>query len=242
MMMVNKSKPQAYPQAGVASTCRSYEEYRLMFGLTETDLERMGPVLDVAGGASSFTAHLNAMGFPAVAVDPFYAGETEEVIAMARKEIEVSSAKLAAMSDIYDWSFYGSPGNHRAMRERSLELFAEDFRKTEARKRYYSASLPSLPFENDAFGLILCSHFLFLYADSFDREFHQAAIKELFRVLRPGGELRIYPLINLKWERYPFISDILRELKDLAQEEYLPTALPFTPVPSPLLRLVKSDF
>ncbi len=238
----NNSVLPAYPQTGVASTCRSYEEYRLMFDLGQTDWKHRGPVLDVAGGASSFTAQLNAKGIPAVAVDPFYAGETEEVIGKARQEIEVSSAKIAAISDIYDWSYYGSPDNHREMRERSLELFAEDYRKEDYRARYYSASLPNLPFENDAFGLIVCSHFLFLYADSFGQDFHAAALAELFRVLRPGGELRIYPLINFKWERCPFISDILRELKDLGHEEYIPTGLPFTPVQSPLLRLVKTDF
>ncbi len=236
--MENKSKPTAYPQTGVASTCRSFEEYCAMFKMVETDWRR-GPVLDVAGGASSFTAELNARGVPAFAVDPFYKGLTEDVIAAAHREIEVSSAKLAALADNYNWGFYGSPEQHRYIRERSLALFSEDFRRADADIRYIPAALPNLPFANDTFGLVTCSHFLFLYSDTFGETFHAASITELIRVLKPGGELRIYPLVTLKWEECPFIPNILRELHDVAEMEYLPTCLPFMPVQSSLLRLVK---
>jgi len=228
----------AYPQTGVASTCRSFEEYCAMFQLDESNW-KLGPVLDVAGGASSFTAQLNERGVPAFAADPFYAGLTDDVIATAHKEVEVSSDKIAAISEIYDWSFYGSPLQHRKLRENSLSLFAEDYRKDVDRNRYIAAALPHLPFEKDTFELAVCSHFLFLYADTFGEAFHAAAIAELIRVLRPGGELRIYPLITLKWEQCSFISAILRELKEIASIEYIPTGLPFVPVQSPLLRLVK---
>jgi SAM-dependent methyltransferase len=236
--MNNKPRPPAYPQMGVASTCRSFEEYCAMFKLVETDWNR-GPVLDVAGGASSFTAQLTAFGVPAFAVDPFYAGLTEDVIAAANKEIGVSSAKLAVNAEAYDWSYYGSPEQHRIRRERSLAFFAEDFRRADARSRYSSASLPKLPYADETFGLVVCSHFLFLYADTLGEPFHAASIVEMIRVLKNGGELRIYPLITLNWEECPFISDILRELKDVAAAEYLPTGLPFMPVQSSLLRLVK---
>ncbi|WP_256760079.1 class I SAM-dependent methyltransferase [Cohnella sp. WQ 127256] len=237
--MENKSILQAYPQTGVASTCRSYEEYTAMFNLVGTDWNE-GPVLDVAGGASSFTAQLNARGFEAYAADPFYEGLNEDVIAAGHKEIEVSSAKIAAGAAMYDWSFYGSPEQHRKLREHSLTLFAEDFRQDSARTKYYSAALPNLPFESGTFGLIVCSHFLFLYADTFGKQFHEEALTELIRLLRPGGELRIYPLITLKWEECPFISELLGELKGVDLIEFLPTGLPFMPVASPLLRLVKS--
>lgn len=237
--MEQKSALEEYPQSGVASTCRSYEEYCAMFNLAATDWN-YGPVLDVAGGASSFTAQLNAKGVPAFAVDPFYGGVTEEVIAAGLQEIEVSSAKIAAIAHTFDWSFYGSPEKHREIRERSLALFAEDFRKEDAGSTYLAASLPNLPFENDTFGLVVCSHFLFLYADAFGEKFHTEALAELVRVLRPGGELRIYPLVTLKWEKVPFLSNLLSELQDVAKVEFLPTGLPFTPVESSLLRLVKS--
>jgi SAM-dependent methyltransferase len=240
--MVNRDsaagRPPAYPQTGVASTCRSFREYEAMFLLEETDLTA-GSVLDVAGGASSFTAHLQGMGVHAVAADPFYSGLTEQVIADAEKEIEMSSAKLADRATHYDWSFYGTPEKHRRLREQSLALFAEDFRREDALTRYVAAALPSLPFSDDTFSLILCSHFLFLYADAFDEQFHMDAIDELLRVLKPGGQLRIYPLVSLKWEPIPYLPCLLEGFAGRAKATLLPTGLPFVPVPSSLLRLVK---
>jgi len=238
--MEKRKQLPAYPQAGVASTCRSFDEYCAMFGLDPSSLE--GPVLDVAGGASSFTAALRAKGISAVAADPFYGGLTEEVIDAGYREIQVSSAKIAAMKDAFDWSFYGSPERHRSIRERSMALFADDFRKSEKEEQtvYFPAALPSLPFPDDSFRLAICSHFLFLYAESFDRDFHVAAIGELLRVLRPGGELRVYPLVNLRWEPYPHLSDIVKEFEGVATHEFQPSGLPFTPTKSPLLRMVKN--
>ncbi|WP_372635857.1 class I SAM-dependent methyltransferase [Cohnella sp.] len=235
--MTNEKAVPAYPQTGVASTCRSFDEYCAMFRLKPADLK--GPVLDVAGGASSFTANLHAKGVRAMAADPFYEGLTDEIIATGYKEIEVASAKIAAMVASFDWSYYGSPERQREIRERSMALFAEDFRREDAWTRYFAAALPSLPFEDDTFELALCSHFLFLYADTFDERFHAAALRELIRVLRPGGELRIYPLVTLKWEKYPYMERVLGELEEIASHEFLPAGLPFTPVRSPLLKLVK---
>ncbi|MFB9280158.1 class I SAM-dependent methyltransferase [Cohnella cellulosilytica] len=235
--MTNEKALPAYPQTGVASTCRSFDEYCAMFGLKTADLQ--GPVLDVAGGASSFTAQLHARGIKALAADPFYEGNVEEIVTTGYREIEIASAKIASLAASYDWSYYGSPERQREIRERSMALFAEDFRKEDSRTRYFAAALPDLPFADNTFELVLCSHFLFLYADAFGEEFHTAAVRELLRVLRPGGELRIYPLVSLKWEPYPFLDGLIGALESAAEHEFLPTGLPFTPVRSPLLRLVK---
>jgi len=230
----------AYPQTGVASTCRSIEEYCAMFSMDASEIE--GPVLDVAGGASSFTASLRQRGIDAVAADPFYGGLTEEVIAAGFKEIGTSSEKIANMASVYDWSYYGSPEEHRRLRERSMELFAEDVRREDFESRYFPASLPNLPFEDGAFSMVFCSHFLFLYGEAFDLAFHAASVKELLRVLKPGGLLRIYPLITLKWEPYPYLADLIAEAKRYASPELAPSGLPFVPVKSPVLTLKKNAF
>ncbi|MFC5703787.1 class I SAM-dependent methyltransferase [Cohnella faecalis] len=239
-MSEQQSKPAAYPQVGVASTCRDYREYIAMFGLSDDDLRR-GAVLDVGGGGSSFTAQLNAMGVEAVVADPLYAAATEEVLGIVRKEIDTSSAKLAANAGAFDWSFYGSPEKHRQLREQSYRAFAEDYAREDARRRYVPASLPRLPFEDGSFSLALCSHFLFLYgADPmFDEAFHLAALKELLRVVRPGGEVRIYPMVTLQWEPYPYLSALLDQIKEIAIAKTSESSLPFTPVRSPVLTLAK---
>ncbi len=48
-----------YEQIGVAMTCRSYEEYERMFAC-DFGGSKLGAILDIAGGASSFTADARA--------------------------------------------------------------------------------------------------------------------------------------------------------------------------------------
>jgi hypothetical protein len=228
----------AYPQIGVASTCRSYREYMDMFSLNEADL-RGGPVLDVAGGASSFTAELHGMGLDATAADPFYEGDREAVIAAAAEELSVSSLKVEALRDVFDWSYYGTPERHRTMREKALARFAADFREDIGGSRYVAAALPELPFADGAFRTVLCSHFLFLYGDRFDERFHQEALDEMLRVTASGGEIRIYPLVTLKWDISPIIQNIMEYVRDRAEPFLVPGKLPFIPVASEVLLLRK---
>ncbi|WP_079908600.1 methyltransferase domain-containing protein [Paenibacillus sp. 32352] len=205
--MVNKH----YEQAGVAMTCRSFTEYELMFALDKEQLQE-GPILDVASGASSFSAEAAAKGYRSQAADPLYSMDAEAIREHGEREIELSTRKLDAIKDVYDWSYYGDLDRHRAMREQSLQRFIEDFKRHEGSDKYTAARLPELPFDNDSFSLVLCSHFLFLYQEQFDEAFHLQAVRELLRVCRQGGRVLIYPLYSLRWERYPALDSMLAEL------------------------------
>jgi len=218
-----------YEQIGVAMTCRGYEEYRHMFDLTERDLSG-GDILDVAAGGSSFTAEAREKGFNAFAVDPRYDGEVAEWIVEAAGEIEVSTAKLAKLADSFDWSFYGSIDNHRRGREASLRIFREHALSSEGAPCYHSGKLPSLPYENGRFTLVLCSHFLFLYDSQFGEDFHREAVRELMRITKPGGVVRIYPLITLEWNRYEGLDALLDFIRlEGGTPEILESRLPFIP-------------
>lgn len=222
-------------------TCRSYVEYERMFSLDEEVLGA-GPILDIAAGASSFVAEAADRGWEAAAVDPLYAMTPEELFEHGKKEIQVSTHKLAGLERVCDWTYYGSLRNHRSMREASLSRFIEDY-KTRGKKNYMAGMLPKLPVEDNSQGLVLCSHFLFLYHEQFDYDFHLEAIKEMLRVCRPGGEIRLYPLVTLGWERYPFLKCLLKELEGEEQKlTLMPSSLPFIPGSNQLLRIQKSDF
>ncbi len=61
------------------------------------------------------------------------------------------------------------------------------------------------PSRDGAFRLALCGYLLFAYPDHLDRAAHEAALRELLRV---AGEVRVYPLIDTAYVRYPGIDDL----------------------------------
>jgi len=232
-----KMSAQGYEQIGVAMTCRSYEEYVKMFDLTEKDLSG-GMVLDVAAGGSSFMAEARERGCQSIAVDPRYDAGVQHWISEAAREIETSTAKLAKIADSFDWSYYGTLAKHRAGREASLERFAKDVINADETNRYINGKLPELPFYNEQFSLILCSHFMFLYANQFGPEFHEKAILELMRICKPGGQIRIYPLISLHWEPYPALGPLLELIHaNGGSAQLLPSKLPFIPGSNHFLKI-----
>ncbi|SFE97865.1 Methyltransferase domain-containing protein [Paenibacillus catalpae] len=226
-----------YQQVGVAMTCRGFDEYMRMFDLTEKEL-KLGRVLDVAGGGSSFAADAALRGYDAIAADPRYVLDTNQWIEEAAAEIDTSTAKLDKLRDYFDWSYYGSLEQHREGRLESLRRFREHLHSAEGRSRYIAGSLPGLPFRNDTFSLVLCSHFLFLYAEQFGFEFHKQSILELMRVCKPGGEVRVYPLYSLGWKPFERMDELLAAILEHGGEpELLPSRLPFIPGSSQYLRI-----
>jgi len=227
-------KKPVYEQAGVAMTSRSFAEYERMFMLNADELQGRR-VLDVAGGASSFTADARSRGILAEAADPLYAMTPTKIAEYGRAEIESVAAKLDKLRDVYDWSYYGSVEAHRADREESLRRFVADFAAQDGfgdscNSRYHSAQLPELPFADQTFDFVLCSHFLFLYEEQFDYAFHRAAVRELLRVCKRGGEVRIYPLLSFRTEEYTKLNELLDEVDKLGfLSKKMKANLPFLP-------------
>lgn len=202
-----------YEQVGVAMTSRSYVEYEKMFMLQTSDL--IGKrVLDVAGGASSFTTEARQLGIDAEAVDPMYEKSPSAIAKHGMQEIELVAMKMAKLTDVYDWTFYGSVQQHKAGRIHALQRFIEDYSSSDGAGRYHTASLPSLPFRAESFDLVMCSHFLFLYEEQFDYAFHLSAIRELLRVCNPGGEVRLYPLMSFRTVEYSRLHDLISEFEN----------------------------
>ena len=96
-----------------------------------------------------------------------------------------------------------------------MDEFLRDFAMRSARVRYIDASLPSLPFADDAFELALCSHFLFLYSEQHDSAFHAESIRELARVAR---QVRVFPLLELGSAPSRHLGAVVDELANLDLE------------------------
>jgi SAM-dependent methyltransferase len=229
-----------YEQVGVAMTCRSYQEYVDMFSLTEEILAK-GPILDVGAGASSFTAVVCLQGREAIAVDPLYQMKHEEIYTKGKLEIEESTQKLAGIANTLHWEYYGSLGQHQQNRERSLEQFIQAYRADEgSKKKYVPGVLPELPFYDNQFSLVVGSHFLFLYQQQFDEQFHLDAIKELLRVCQPGGRIRLYPLIGLDRRPYSKLPQLMEEMQRRGHAcSLLPTSFRFLVGATHLLEIRK---
>jgi SAM-dependent methyltransferase len=180
-----------------------------MFDLAEPDVQ--GAILDCPGGGSSFTSGACARGAEAIAVDPAYSMPPDELARLVIAETHRGTAHSVAGADRYNWDFYGGPAGHRALRQASAEAFAADLRAHPG--RYVPGALPSLPFADGQFDLVLCSHLLFTYADRLDYAFHRDALLELHRV--SAGQVRVFPLTDQTGARCEELTDRLRtELAD----------------------------
>jgi len=174
---------------------RNLEEYRAMFALDDGELER--PILGCGDGPSSFNAQVTKSGGNVVSIDPVYGFAKEEIARRIRETAVTVLEQVAQNEGAYVWKEIGSLAGLERVRMAAMAEFLEDYDRGRAQGRYVEASLPHLPFGDGAFALVLCSHFLFLYGDRFDLEFHLAAVSEMCRV---GNEVRIFPLLDLKGE------------------------------------------
>lgn len=189
----------------VLVSSRSLDEYRRMFVLTDADLA--GRILDCPGGAASLTAEVNAAGGTAMACDPVYERPVEQVRETALESLGRGYAYHQANPGEYVWTYFRDPDHYLESRTRSVELFAAD--RTAHPENYVEAALPTLPFADGRFDLVLCSHLLFSYADRLDRQFHVASLRELARI---GREVRVFPLVPMGMAENPELAPVRAEL------------------------------
>lgn len=180
---------------------RSLSEYIWMFNLDLSnfmDLE----ILDCPSGASSFVAEAsNNYGVKkVVGCDLMYENNILPILEKkGRDDIEHMIDRLSRVPDFYNWNMYSTIEDLRKARTLSLKKFISDYALREGvnsqvnkDKRYVKAILPSLPFGDKSFDLVLSSNFLFYYHNMFDYDFHHNSILEMLRV--SSKEVRIFPV------------------------------------------------
>ena len=176
----------------VAPWGRSFTEYQRMFALTQEDLKIR--ILGCADGPASFNAEATERGSEVVSVDPIYGFSRPEI----RDRIHATFPRIMDQTrqnrSEFVWAEHASVDELGRARMESMERFLDDFDAGRNSGRYLAAELPVLPFDDRAFELALCSHFLFLYTNHFSQEFHVDSIVELCRV---ANEVRVFPLLEL---------------------------------------------
>ncbi len=183
---------------------RTLDEYEAMFSLSPQD--KAGRILGCADGPASFNAEMTAQGCRVVSADPLYAFESEVIAQRGRETFELVLDQTRRNRQDFVWDRIDSPEALGQLRMEAQQLFLEDFPCGRADGRYIDASLPDLPFSDGVFDLALCSHFLFLYSQQFDLEFHVLAMQEMLRVAR---EVRVFPLLQLGGAPSPHVQGVV---------------------------------
>ncbi|WP_078392797.1 SAM-dependent methyltransferase [Shouchella patagoniensis] len=192
---------------------RTYEEYLNMFLLSKEELFGK-KVLDCPAGACSFTAVGNKLGLDIIACDIAYYHSGNLLKSKGLQDIEHAMVHMEKAFDNYNWDFFRDIADLKSHRLSALTNCSNDM--LENGEKYIPVTLPTLPFKDDQFDIVLSAHFLFMYGDRLDYQFHINTLKELLRVTKL--ELRIFPLVNLEGKRYEELDNIIKSLKSWGYE------------------------
>ena len=171
---------------------RTLEEYKLMFDLSQADLNKK--ILGCGDGPASFNAEMTKKGYSVVSIDPVYQFSAQQIKQRVQDTYEPVISQVKQNADRYIWKNFHNADELGQARLAAMERFLLDYETGKDEGRYLFQSLPSLELANNQFELCVCSHLLFLYSDRLSLEFHIASIHELLRIC---PEVRIFPLLKL---------------------------------------------
>jgi len=134
---------------------------------------------------------------------------SKDNILLAFRNIKAMEHMQKAQNN-YKWDYFNDIEGLRKHRLSALQDCANDMR--DSNERYIPATLPSLPFKSAEFDILLSAHFLFMYADRLDYQFHIETLNELLRVTKE--EVRIFPLVDLEGKRYEHLDKLISYLDD----------------------------
>ncbi len=184
-----------------------------MFRLSDDDLNRR--ILGCADGPAGFNAEMNRLGHRVISCDPLYQFGAAEI----RGRIEAVYPKMVELTTRerhrFVWDGIGSPEELARVRMAAMEEFLGDYEAGKQEGRYVTAELPALPFTDQAFDVALSSHFLFLYSDELSAADHVRGVMELCRA---AGEVRIFPLLDMRGERSRHVGPVMEAVKRLGLE------------------------
>jgi len=189
---------------------RSFAEYRHMFALTEDDLRLR--ILDCGAGPTSFNAEATQRGAQVISCDPLYRWDANQIREQIASTYKTVLEETRRNQQEFVWASIRSVEELGRIRTAAMSDFLDDFSVGKAQGRYVEAELPDLPFADASFGLVLCSHFLFLYTNQLGLDFHRSAIREMCRV---AAQVRIFPLLALGGRRSPYVDQVTEECHDL---------------------------
>ncbi len=186
---------------------RTLQEYKLMFNLSEIDLNKK--ILGCGDGPASFNAEMTELGYSVVSIDPIYEFSGNQIRQRVQETYEPIISQVKQNVDRYVWNNFHDPEQLGYARLAAMEKFLLDYEIGRIKGRYLWQSLPKLELADHQFELCVCSHLLFLYSDHLSLDFHIASIHELLRISK---EVRIFPLLKLDCEPSPYLELVVNLL------------------------------
>ncbi len=193
---------------------RSLQEYVDMFALSAADLQR--PILSVASGGSSLGAELRSSNPAVTSLDPLYSQPPAAVEQLITQQLQRLEDAIDEGSPEWVWSYHRSKQDLLTSRTKTLHAFLNDYRLHHGNDNYITDALPFVSTERK-YGLCLCSHFLFLYGNLLDYDFHIASVQRLLEI---ANEIRIYPIMTQELVQYPHLNTLRDELQQKGIRSY----------------------
>jgi SAM-dependent methyltransferase len=205
---------------------RTWREYEQIWNLRLDDLHGKR-VLDCPCGPASFVSEARRRGIDIVGCDPLFALPLAQLRARGEADIAETMRLIRTQNPMLAGN---DPEVYASEKRKALDELLNDFALhgpsgTECDGRYVNAALPSLPFTDHSFDVVLSAHFLFTYAAvedggmmatrEFDLDFHLRATTELARVAR---EIRLYPCYGVDPAhpmRHPYADPVLHHLQSI---------------------------
>ena len=184
---------------------RNLEEYRRMFALSTSDMEKR--IISFGDGPASFNSEMTRLGKRVVSVDPVYQFSRDDITLRIAETREKVMEQVMENTDHFVWKFIRNANELERTRLAAMQTFLDDFEEGRQQGRYIQHALPErTSFADQTFELAISSHFLLLYS-ALGLGFHLQSIDEMLRV---SPEVRIFPILNLQAQPSEVLDDIIK--------------------------------
>ena len=212
----------AFKLESVVPWGRNFDEYRLMFCLSDSDMSKR--IAGFGDGPASFNYEATLKGHSVTSFDPIYQFSKNDI------QKRIDDVRVTVMQqmrenvDNYVWTNIKNLDDLENVRMAAMKLFLEDFEKGKQDNRYIYHELPDrLMCSEDTFDIGLSSHFLLMYT-VLGYDFHIQAMTEMIRVCK---EIRIFPIVDLDANETDLISKVIDYFKQRYNVEIKKTQYEF---------------
>lgn len=188
---------------------RNFSEYCQMFNLKEED--KKSHILGVGDGPASFNYEGNKKGYNIKSIDPIYKFSKSQISKRIEETFQLVIDNTSKNLNNFVWETIKNIDELTKIRMEAMNVFLDDLEKGISEKRYIYGELPNVNLE-EKFDLALASHFLFLYSDNLDYEFH---INSITKVMSFAKEFRIFPIYDLNNNLSKHLKNVIIHFENL---------------------------